>query len=127
MAHWSDGYIGVPYRECNCAELVERVLREQLGRDLNFPRRESDNLFHQSALLTAHARDFARPIAAPADGCCVMFLVRGRMAHVGLYCLIGGQGYVLHADSAFGSSTRIAIRHMVPPRYRIEGFYEWLD
>lgn len=127
MTHWSDGYIGIAHATLDCAELVERVLREQLGRDLHFPRRANDNMFHRSALLTAHAQDFARPIAAPVDGCGVMFLVRGRMAHVGLYCLIGREGYVLHSDSAFGSSTRIAIRNMAPPRYRIEGFYEWFD
>lgn len=126
MTHWSDGYLDIPYRELNCAELVERVLREQLGRDLHFPLRENNNLFHQSALITAYARDFAIPIATPSDGCAVVLLARGRMAHVGLYCLIGGVGYVLHADSSFGSSTRPPMTRMVPPRYRIEGFYEWI-
>lgn len=127
MTHWSDSYIDIPHHELDCAELVERVLREQLGRDLHFPRRESDNLFHRSKLITAHARDFAQPTAAPFDGCGVMFLARGRMAHIGLYCLITGVGYVLHSDSSFGSSTRMPVSRMVPPRYRIEGFYEWLD
>lgn len=127
MAHWSDGYIGIPHAQLDCAELVERVLREQLGRDLHFPRRQSDNLFHRAGLITTHARDFARPVAEPFDGCGVLFLARGRMAHIGLYCLIGGLGHVLHSDSAYGSSTRPPASRMVPPRYRIEGFYEWLD
>lgn len=124
MAHWSDGYIDIPHTQLDCGELVERVLREQLGRDYHFPRKESSDLFHRAGLITRHASDFAEPIAEPYDGCGVMIMSRGRLAHIGLYCAID-QGYVLHSDSAFGASTRIPINRMVPPRYRIQGFYAW--
>ena len=127
MAHWSDGYIDIPHATLDCGELVEKVLREQFGRDFHFPRRERDNLFHRSELITAHSRDFAVPIAAPVDGCGVMFIARGRLAHIGLYCVIGSVGYVLHSDSHFGSSTRMPIARMGRPLYRIEGFYDWID
>lgn len=124
MAHWSDGYIDIPHSRLDCAELVQLVLREQFGRCYEFPKKESQDLFHRAALITKHARDFAEPIDQPHDGCGVLMLSRGRMAHVGLYCAID-QGYVLHSDAAFGSSTRIPINRMVPPRYRIKGFYAW--
>lgn len=124
-AHWSDGYIGIPHATLDCGELVERVLREQLGRDVRFPRRESDNTFHRAALIKANAADFARKVKKPFDGCGVMFLARGRMAHIGLYCAFGG-GYILHSDSTFGASVRTPVGRFVPPNYRIEGFYEWL-
>lgn len=124
MAHWSDGYINIPHDREDCGELVERALREQLGRNYHFPRKESGNLFHRAGLITKHARDFADPIDEPHDGCGVLILSRGRMAHIGLYCAID-QGYVLHSNAIFGSSTRDPINRMVPPVYRIQGFYAW--
>jgi len=125
MTHWSDGYIDIPHAELDCAELVARVLREQLGRVVNFPRKQSDNLFHRAALVTQHASDFAARIAAPVDGCGVLMLARGRMSHIGLFCAID-QGYVLHSDSAFGASVRVPLNR-VRVTHRIEGFYAWLD
>lgn len=127
MSHWSDDYLDIPHATLDCAELVERVLREQFARDVHFPRRQSDNLFHRAALITQHARDFARRIASPYDGCGVLLLGRGRMAHMGLYCEIAHQAYLLHSDAAFGYSTRIPMTRVCPPLYRIEGFYGWLD
>lgn len=124
MTHWSDGYIDIPHAQLDCAELLELVMREQFGKDYVFPKKERQDLFHRSALIAKHARDFADPIEAPYDGCGVMILTRGRMGHVGIYCAID-QGYVLHSDAAFGSSTRIPLNRMVPPRYRIQGFYAW--
>jgi len=124
MAHWSDGYIDIPHEQLDCAELVERVLREQFGRTVSFPRKESSNLFHRAALVTRHAADFATPIASPVDGCGVMLLARGRMAHVGLYCAIGA-GFLLHSDSTFGASVRVPITRV--STHRIQGFYAWLD
>lgn len=126
MTHWSDGYIGIPHAELDCAELVERVLREQLGRQVQFPRRQSDNLFHRAGLITRHARDFARRIDAPHDGCGVLMFARGRTAHVGLFCDIEGVGYVLHSDSVFGTSVRMPVAR-VAATHRIEGWYAWLD
>lgn len=126
MAHWSDGYINIPHTRLDCGELVEKVLREQLGRVVHFPRKERVDVFHRAGLITRHATDFARRIDKPVDGCGVMIMARGRLAHIGLYCAID-QGYVLHSDSHFGSSMRTKINMMVPPVYRIEGFYAWLD
>lgn len=124
MTHWSDGYIGIPHAQADCAELVERVLREQFGSEVRFPRKESVDLFHRAALITAHAADFAERITEPVDGCGVLMLARGRMAHMGLYCVID-RGYVLHSDSAFGSSIRVPVER-VAQSHRIEGFYRWL-
>lgn len=126
MAHWSDGYIDIPHDSEDCGQLVERALREQHGKNVRFPQRQRDDLFHRAALIKQHAAEFAYPIPAPVDGCGVLMLARGRMAHIGLYCEIDFQGYVLHSDSLFGTSTRMPISRMVPPFYRIQGFYGWL-
>lgn len=123
--HWSAAYVGIPHADLDCGQLVERVLRDHFGRDVRFPQRENDNLFHRADLITRHARDFARPIDKPYDGCGVMILSRARLAHIGLYCAID-QGYVLHSDSCFGSSVCMPINRL-QLSHRIEGFYAWLD
>lgn len=127
MAHWSDGYIDVPYAVENCAALVERVRREVWGSRVRFPRPTRASVLHYGALLTARARDFATPIATPHDGCAVIVLARGRLAHLGLYCELPDQPYLLHSDNTFGASVRIPMSRVCRPRFTIEGFYAWLD
>jgi len=125
MAHWSDPYIDIPHADLDCAQLVERVLREQFGRDYNFLRRTSDDLDHRSSLIVTHAADYARRIDQPVDGCGVLMFARGRRAHMGLYCLIDHAPYVLHSDSVFGSSVRTPLTRLMRC-YKVEGFYAWL-
>lgn len=125
MPHWSDAYLDIPHAQLDCGELVERVLREQFGRDVTFPRKQRPGLIHRSGLITDHADEFATRIGLPVDGCGVLMIVRGRLAHIGLYCDIDGTGHVLHSDSLFGASVRLPLFRMQPPRYRIEGFYAW--
>lgn len=128
MAHWSDPFVDVPYPQANCGELVERALLAGYGRVVQFPKLERpDEPFHRAAVITTHVADFARPIAKPHDGCGVLLLAHNRMAHIGLYIVIDGQPHLLHTDSTFGASTRVPMFRVQPPRYRIEGFYAWLD
>lgn len=126
MAHWSDPYIDIPHAELDCAELVEKVLREVFCRDIRFPRRRSAHLAHRARLITTHTADFARPVDVPFDGSGVLIFARGRIAHIGLYCDIAGQGFILHSDSSFGTSIRQPVNR-VTATHRIEGFYAWLD
>jgi hypothetical protein len=126
MAHWSDPYVDIPYAQLDCAELVEKVLREVFSREIRFPRKQSSHLVHRSRLITRHTADFARPVAAPFDGAGVLIFARGRVAHVALYCAIAEQGFILHSDSSFGASIRQPLQR-VATTHRIEGFYAWLD
>lgn len=125
MAHWTERYLGIPHAELDCGQLVERVLREQFGRNVRFPRRQHDDLAHRSSLIVDHAADFAEPIAAPVDGCGVLMWARGRRAHIGLYVVVEGIPYILHSDQATGSSV-LSPLHRLPAWYRIEGYYAWL-
>lgn len=125
MAHWSERYIGIPHAELDCAELSERALREQFGREIRFPHKQRGDLFHRAGLITRHCEEFAYRIDVPHDGCGVLMFARGRMAHMGLYCDIG-PGYVLHSDSAFGESVCVPVSR-IEQLYRIEGFYGWID
>jgi hypothetical protein len=124
MTHWSDAYIDIPHTALDCAQLVERVLREQFGYGRRFPRRASDDLDHRSNLIVDNAADYARRIDQPRDGCGVLIWARGRRAHMGLYCLIDHAPYVLHSDAGFGASVRTPLARL--RGYRVEGYYEWL-
>ena len=124
MPHWSDAYLDIPHTQLDCAELVERALREVFGKNIVFPRKSCDDIDHRSGLIVDNAKDFARPIDQPFDGCGVLMFARGRRAHMGLYCAIA-QGYVLHSHSLFGASMVQPINNM--RFFKIEGFYAWLD
>ncbi|HDR9585264.1 TPA: hypothetical protein QDC22_007502 [Burkholderia stabilis] len=124
MTHWSEHFIGIPHAQLDCGQFVERVLREQFGRNVRFPRRERDDLVHRSALIVEHVPEFAVPIDEPVDGCGVLMWARGRRAHIGLYVVIDGQAYVLHSDQAMGASILSPLNRL-PAWYRIEGFYAW--
>jgi hypothetical protein len=125
MTHWSDAYIDIPHADLDCAELVERVLREQFDYMVRWPHRTANDLEHRSGLIVQHRTDFARQIDAPHDGCGVLMYFRGRRAHMGLYALIGGLGYVLHSDAIFGASVRMPVER-VRRVYRIEGWYDFI-
>lgn len=125
MTHWSDGYVDISHEELDCGELVEKVLRERLGRsDVRFPRKASADLVHRSQLICANAATFATRIDRPVDGCGVLLFARGRRAHIGLYCEIQGVPHVLHSDSVFGRSVRVPLSRLLA-RYRLEGWYAW--
>jgi hypothetical protein len=123
--HWSDGYLAVPHQVEDCAELVQRILREQFGRHVEFPKKQSLDVDHRSELITRYCADFARPITQPYDGCGMLMFARGRKAHMGLYCGIQ-MGYVLHSHVLFGESIREPINR-INRLFRLEGFYAWLD
>lgn len=125
MPHWSDTYLDIPHAALDCAELVEKALRETFGKNIVFPRKSSNDIDHRSGLIIRHARDFARLIEQPYDGCGVLMFARGRMAHMGLYCAIA-QGYVLHSHSLFGASVIEPINR-IRFSFKVEGFYAWLD
>lgn len=120
---WSDKYIGIPYADMNCGALVKHVMQAEFGRTINLPTDNSGNIFSNSATVINHKDSVARRIALPVDGCPVLMLARGRMAHVGLY-VAQGAGYILHAHSGFKTSVcqPIGSLHDVI----IEGYYEWI-
>ena len=120
---WSDKYIGIPYADMNCGALVNHVMRAEFGIELNLPVDNSGNIFSNSATVTNHKDSVARRIITPFDGCGVLMLARGRMAHVGVY-VAHGAGFVLHAHSGFKTSVcqPIGSLHDVI----IEGFYQWI-
>lgn len=127
MPHWSDKYVGAPYieGEKDCAYYVELILREVFGREVRLPSERWQGVRGLSNQIHAYKSDYSLPIAAPADGCGVLMVGRGRMNHLGLYCLIDGLPYVLHAQRNAGQVTRHKLRELPNQGLTVEGFYAW--
>lgn len=127
--HWSDQYLGLPYDEqtFDCAGLAERVRREVFGHDLHLPSERRKGSFGRSAQISENIDDFAVRTSTPEDGDGVLLLAKGRIQHVGLYCLISGEPLILHNSKGLGV-TRRYMRELTKSKwgYTIEGFYKWI-
>jgi len=126
VTHWSSSYIGLPYAETNCAELAEKVWREQFGGEPRLPD-NPHNLGTQCALMEALLDDFAEPVRTPRDGDLVLMRCRGRLSHVGVFCDLGGaqHGYVLHSLKNAAQVQLHRLRELKRLNLSVEGFYRW--
>lgn len=128
--HWAQRYVGEPYvpGKNDCAAFAVRVQREIFGRDVHLPSERRVGPFGSSAQISALAADFARPVEQPIEGDAVLMRCRGRLSHVGVYCVIAGVPYVLHALQAAGGGSVCLHRLRDLPYYQLElrGYYRWL-
>lgn len=131
--HWSAHYVGQPYEpgSHDCAALAARVQREVFGRDITLPMPRAQGLRGQSQQILAHQADYARrvitPDEQPEEGDAVLMRGRGRLNHIGVYCLIDGAGYVLHAMRDAGSVCLHRLRDLPSLGLPVEGFYRWTE
>lgn len=127
-AHWAERYVGIPYvvHEADCARLCERVRREQFAHALELPREAHDNPFARTATIATHARDFAVRTEQPQEGDGVLLIARGRLQHIGIYCLPGELPHVLHAAPGAGAVVLHRVRDLARLGYKLEGYYRWL-
>lgn len=129
MAHWSDRYLGEPYRpvEADCAALAVRVAREQFGQHIDLPQHAAGLRSGSRQIdAIAEAGSVAERVTTPRDGDVVLMRCRGVLAHVGVYCRIGGDGWVLHALRTAGAVVRHRLRDLPGQGLAVEGFYRWL-
>jgi hypothetical protein len=126
--HWSDKYVGQPYvaEVGDCAGLAAKVARDVLGIDCGLPSSHATGLREQSAQVMANKDALAVRVDKPADAQPALFLARGRLAHIGVVCLIGSEVWILHADQSAGAVVRERLTRMTEFRYTLEGFYKWL-
>ncbi|WP_427183616.1 hypothetical protein ACL598_17505 [Bordetella bronchialis] len=126
--HWSDKYVGQPYvpEVGDCAALAAKVAREVLCVDCGLPESHATGLWEQSAQVLANKDALAQRIDKPIDAQPALFLARGRLAHIGVVCLIGLEVWILHADQSAGAVVRERLTKMTQYRYVLEGFYQWL-
>lgn len=125
--HWSDAYIGREYipGTMDCAVLAETVSREVFGRDVMLPGERAHGLRGLTAQIEALKDDLAEPVTAPEDGDAVLMIGRGSLDHIGVYCLIDGVPYVLHAMRNAGQVVRHRLRELGGLGLRVEGYYRF--
>ena len=128
MSHWSDRYLSEPYRpvEADGAALAVRVACEQFGQRIDRPQ-HAIGLRSGSRQIDAIAESgsVAERVTTPRDGDVVLMRCRGVLAHVGVYCRIGGDGWVLHALRTAGAVVRHRLRDLPEQGLPVEGFYRW--
>ncbi len=134
MGHWSDAYVGLAYIEgaFDCGELARTVRADVFGRAIDLPtERGYRGLTGVAKVKAMHAQialckdDYATPTDRPEDGDGVLLVSRGRVDHIGIYCLIGGEGWVLHATSGADQVVRTRVRELALYGYAVEGYYQW--
>lgn len=125
--HWSEKYLGLPHieGEFDCAALAEQVRREVFGHNLQLPSARRAGPFGRSGQIAEHLADYAVPTDTPQDGDGVLLVVKSRLQHIGLYCVIGGEAWVIHNMDGQGV-TRRRVRDLDRWGMRIEGYYRWI-
>lgn len=124
--HWAQQYVGQPYieGEHDCAAFAARVQREVFRREIFLPTARA-GLRGNARMIDTLAADYAVPTTTPRDGDAVLMVSRGRLSHVGIYCLFGNVPYVLHAMKNAGMVVLHRIRDLDNQGLTLEGYYQW--
>lgn len=129
MTHWSVRYVGRSYVEgtLDCAALAALVNREVFGREIALPAERSFGLRGLTRQIEALKDDYAAPTDTPREGDGVLMVSRGRLEHIGVYCLIDGQPWVLHAHRGAGQVVLSRLRDLDNQGLKLAdpGFYRW--
>jgi len=125
--HWSSQFVGLPYShdDMDCAALCERVQREIYGRTLRLPRERATGYRGQSRQILAHRDAVATITETPREGDGVLMIGRGHINHIGIYCMIGTEAWVLHAMKSAGHVVLHRLRSLPAVGLTVEGFYRW--
>lgn len=123
--HWSEQYVGTAYADCDCAQLAQRVQREMFGRAIAMPSERDGGVFALSAQIQRLRDDYGTRTETPAEGDAVVTCQHGRLWHVGIYVVIGGEPYVLHAVRSAGQACLHKLRDLARWGFTVEGYYQW--
>jgi len=123
--HWSARYLGLPWTiSTDCGWLVEKVRAEVFGQLIALTPQRRPGAFGRNQQIRAEVSARAVHTDQPADGDIVLLICRARAQHVGLYCLIDGEPWVLHNGQGLGV-TRMRVRELARHGYGVEGYYRW--
>lgn len=137
--HWAEAYVGRAYveGEHDCADFVLAVLRERFDRDLALPAHAASCSRAPSGAtvrgwdrqIAALKGDYALPTISPQEGDGVLMASAARRRsvghHIGLWCAVGAEPYVLHCLRGVGSIFH-PIRDLGRRTLVLEGVYRWL-
>lgn len=119
---FSNRYIGLPYQQVDCVDLLVMVQKEIFGRMLDLPNDRNSARRQFQTLL----RQYAEPVDNPQVGDLVFMrdYYQKYPSHVGTLFKMAGDSWVLHTtektDSVFHRVRQIA--HL---GIAIEGYYTW--
>jgi len=128
--HWAEAYVGRPYVEGrhDCADFVAAVLRERFGRTLALPAYGA-GVRAQDRQIAALKSVYATRTTAPQEGDGVLMTAAGRARsighHIGIWCTVGAEPYVLHCLKGTGSILH-PVRDLSGRALVLEGVYRWL-
>lgn len=123
--HWAESYVGIPYSECDCAQLCVRVQHQRFKKLLDIPLIRPSGLHEISDMISNLQDDFATIVAVPEEGDAVLMIGRGRLNHIGIACYIKNQLYVLHAMRSAGMTVLHNIVVLNSIGIDVEGYYKW--
>jgi hypothetical protein len=136
LSHWAERYVGRQYVEgmFDCADMARLVQKEVFGRDVAIPgsRDYADKI--GIGRLRAMEEQIAREIdnvvtrtESPREGDGVLLIGRGYAEHIGIYCVIGGEPYVLHAANNYRQVVLSQVRNLeILHGLKVEGYYRWM-
>ena len=128
--HWAEAYVGRAYVEGrhDCADFVAAVLRERFGRSLALPAHGAGTR-EWDRQIAAMKGVYARRTTAPREGDGVLMAAAGRGRslghHIGIWCALGGEPYVLHCLKGVGSILH-PLRDLDRRALALEGVYRWI-
>lgn len=135
MPHWSCAYVGRPYvdYENDCGEFVRLVMREIFKREVNIPTERwyaseagRARLRSMAAQVEHALPDVVSPVDQPTEGDCVLMRSGSAVIHIGVYCEIDGEGWVLHAVERARQVILTRVRELEAKRFPLSGFYRWI-
>jgi hypothetical protein len=124
---WLDNYIGVPYKELNCAELLAKILLKEFGRKdeayaLIVHNAQGTSPLSRRKLFEQHALDFCELVqeqdAAAND---IVLLYSSAGFHMGMLVKAAPLATVLHTTEKTGCVSENFTN--LKTRYTVVGFY----
>lgn len=126
--HWAAKYIGMRYieGENDCASFAERVQHEIFHRAVRLPQHRAQGVRGWSQQIETQKDAVATRTEDPQEGDAVLMIGRGRLDHIGVYTLVNGTPYVLHAMKNAGQVCLHRLRDLAAVELKVEGFYKWI-
>jgi hypothetical protein len=134
FSHWSNKYVGKVYvaEEYDCGEMVREVQIQEFHRTVLIPTERSyrgkqgrEKLRETARQILLERDRVAVRTETPVDGDAVLMFSGSKAMHVGVYCLINGEAWVLHCAERVAQVIRTRVRELDPRGFRLEGYYKW--
>lgn len=122
--HWTNKYIGIPYKKFDCAQLVQFALKQEFDVDFELPQLVPKNIQLRSSMIKNEANKRTM-LDRPFEGCVVLMNCHGGLNHIGVYTEIDGRPFVLHSMAIAKQVVCHSFKKLSEMSIDIQGFYSW--